>query len=71
MEPKPAFTKSELRKKMHDAIESVHDDVKNSKLNSNQRAYSANALSGLIRSYKEMFGEAPEEKTKLKSVKGF
>lgn len=56
---------------MQDAINRVHEDVTDEESNSNQRAYSANALSGLIRSYKEMFGAAPEEPGKLKSVKNF
>jgi len=55
------LTQKDLREKMEDAIESVHNDIQNPDLNSNQRAYSANALSGLVRSYREMFGVAPEK----------
>lgn len=65
------LTQAELRQKMEDAIEKVHKDVNDKSLNSNQRAYSANALSGLVRSYREMFGTAGEGETKLRSVKNF
>lgn len=67
------LSKQDLREKMEDAIESVHNDVLNTELNSNQRAYSANALSGLVRSYKDMFGVAPEkgEETLRRVTKSF
>lgn len=65
------LTQKELREKMEDAIEKVHNDINDPELNSNQRAYSANALSGLVRSYREMFGTAGEGEGKLRSVKNF
>jgi hypothetical protein len=71
MPKKQKLTAKELREKMEDAIEKVHADVVSEESSTNQRAYSANALSGLVTRYKDLFGVVPEEKTKMKAVKNF
>jgi|GEM_PF-5753403 len=64
------MNRNDLREKMEDAINKVHADIVNPDYSSTQRANSANALSGLIRSYREMFGMEPEP-GKLRSIKNY
>jgi hypothetical protein len=62
---------SEIKQKLEDAINEMHKLTMDTKQTPNTRAYSANALSGLVSRYKDMFGIENEEPTRLKSVKNF
>ena len=67
---KQKYTDSDLMEKMHNSINAM-EKIVTSEDDGHRQIQAANALSGLVRTYKDMFGVAPEEKTKLKSVKGF
>lgn len=64
------MTEKEVKSKMEDAINEMHKIIIEADTE-NKKAYAANALSGLVTRYKEMFGLTPEQPVELKSVKSF
>ena len=58
-----------MREQLEQVIETLHYDAINADTEG-KRAYSANALSGVIKKYHDVFGELPGDvdKTKLRAV---
>ena len=58
-----------MREQLEQVIETLHHDAINAD-SEGKRAYSANALSGVIKKYVDVFGAMPEDvgTTKLKAI---
>lgn len=69
---KKKLSDADIEKKLIQAIETTERSMNEAK-DENRRTYAANTLAGLLRQYKEMFGESSgkEKKPKMKSVKNF
>lgn len=65
------LTDSELRQYLEESIETMRGIVTNETAEDGKRTNAANALSGLITRYKELYPVASEEPSKMRAVKNF
>lgn len=68
---KSRLTKTQLRENMELGIEKMRDILEDDDSGKQEKVQAANAMSGLVNRYKEIFGVAPEGDGELRSVKNF